>query len=80
MQNEHTFMKKLHNNIVTGIKTFPELTYKYTTKQKTPLQTRKVRQYHAEVDLVSFDACELHFPLSVAVAVAVSVIVLVEEN
>ena len=39
MQNEHTFMKKLHKNIVTGIKTFPELTYKYTDKQKTPLQT-----------------------------------------
>ena len=31
-------MKKLHNNIVTGIKTFPELTYKYTAEQKTPLQ------------------------------------------
>ena len=36
MQNEPTFM--IHNNIVTGIKTFPELTYKYTAKQKTPLQ------------------------------------------
>ena len=34
MQNEHTFMKKLHKNIVTGIKTFPELTYKYTAKKK----------------------------------------------
>ena len=46
MQNEHTFMKKLHNNIVTGIKTFPELTYKYTAKQKTPLQSLLLHRPH----------------------------------